>query len=131
MTTHREAYLAKCSEREKLLRWKLKEAKQVLRKYKFAQNRKREIYPFPLTEAQIIYIRKMISESKTLICTYRHELNRIKGMDRVVVPKRTFIDNYCGISTKCTRCKCGRLVPDFKNYCSDCGRHILWERVTK
>ena len=105
MTSHREAYLAKCSEREKLLRWKLKEAKQVLRKYKFGLNREPKLYP--LTQGQIQYDLKVICETKIAISIYRHELNRIKGMNRVVVPKRIFIDNYCGITTKCTRCNCG------------------------
>ena len=71
----------------------------------------------------------MLRQAKIRLTAYRHALNRLKGMDRVVVPKRIFIDNYCGISTKCTRCKCGRLIPHFENYCSDCGRRILWEKV--
>lgn len=125
MTPKREAYLAKCSDREKLLRWKLKEAKQVLRKYKFAQNRKREIYPFPLTEAQIVYIKKMVYESKTLINVYRHELARLKGMDRVAMPivvvTGDYLEGYCDY--------CGGVISEHDHdYCPCCGRRILWEK---
>lgn len=119
MTPEREKYLAECSEREKELRLNINKAKLNLSIFKMAVTK----------QGMLPILKKSIKSTKCKLVAYRHELHRLKGMNNVVVPKRIFIDNYCGISTKCTRCKCGRLVPDFKNYCSDCGRHILWEKV--
>lgn len=121
MTPQREQYLAKCSDIEKLLRWKLKKAKQVLLVYKFGLNREPKLYP--LTQGQIQYDLKVIREIKISISSYRHELNRLKGWDRGVVPKPV------GYKELEWYCKCGEEVSDFDTYCSYCGKRLLWKKV--
>ena len=122
MTPEREKYLAKCSKKELVIRCKISEAKSNLAYYKDFLTRN-------IDDWGLMVCKQCVDKYKLELTAYRHELQRSKGMGRVVVPKRIFIDNYCGISTKCTCCKCGRLIPHFENYCSDCGRHILWEKV--
>ena len=119
MTPERKKYLAKCSKREVILRLKIKEAKQVMKAYKFGLNREHKLYP--LTKAQILYDLQIIREAKITIIAYRHELHRLKGMDSVVVPKRA--EGYIGVFV----CSCGSDV--IANYCPNCGRRILWEKV--
>ena len=126
MTPEREKYFDKCKVRELWLRGLIKTHKEAIKKAKEQLN-----YGVFDSDGQVAVCKSAMRVNKWLVASLRHELNHIKGMGRVVVPKRIFIDNYCGISTKCTCCKCGRLIPHFENYCSDCGRKILWERVTK
>ena len=71
---------------------------------------------------------KYIRKNKTILTACKHELNRLKEMDNILIPKKIFFDNYCGMHTKCTRCSCGKLIPNFENYCSECGKRILWKR---
>lgn len=122
MTPERKAYLAKCSKREKFLRRKIVEAKDVLRIYKFVLNREPKLYP--LTQGQIQYDLKVIRETKIAISIYRHELNRLKGMDRGGVPEFYHsTDVY-----HCPKCTTAIWFASDK-YCPNCGRRILWEKV--
>ena len=120
MTPEREAYLAKCSKREKFLRRKIVEAKGVLRIYKFGLNREPKLYP--LTQGQIQYALKVICETKIAISIYRHKLNRLKGWTECV-PEVVSYKEFEGV------CKCGNDVTDFDFYCSRCGRKLLWKKV--
>lgn len=121
MTPKREAYLAKCSKREKRLRFKIQEFKNDIcnEKYRLTQGGH-------LVEPDNTRCRTRIRQYKHHLSAYRHELNRLKGMDRVVVPR--FRGYNCdGIIVG--YCTCGNDVNFYEAYCSDCGRRILWERM--
>ena len=71
------------------------------------------------------------------LAAYRHELNRIKGMDRVVVPKdvQKFLYAVHDFGTGygigfIGVCKCGAELNNVDcKYCPNCGKRILWEKV--
>ena len=68
----------------------------------------------------------MIRFGKVRLAAYRHELNRLKGMDRVVVPSDAYTREYLGNGV----CVCGyELHKKRHNYCPRCGRRVLWEKV--
>lgn len=71
----------------------------------------------------------MVKQYKVIISALYHELARLKGMDRVVVPKVTYVGK-CNdtFMQRVERCTCGeRLIGE--NYCPECGRRILREKV--
>ena len=111
MTPKREKYLAKCGKLEmKYRKWiqdtkeRIKEAKERL-----------------TIECDVEWEKSIMRSHKVYLGWYKHELNRLKGMDRVVVPKRGCF------------CKCGRDLYGAKmlgsKYCDECGRKLLWEKV--
>lgn len=118
MTPERKAYLAKCSKRKKYLRVFIKESKIEIRKLKS-----------DLMGAHI-YSRNvdllLIRHNKIKLNAYRHELARLKGMDRVVEPSNAYIDAY---GYKGGLCQCGKHIIDAYDYCPWCGRRLLWEKV--
>ena len=84
-----------------------------------------------------------VNETKLIIQALRHELQRLKGMDRVVVPKQTkhevlpkTTSRPAIMSKPYFVCKCGDTVGFMMGnewqkatYCTHCGRRILWEKV--
>lgn len=113
MTPAREAYLMKCSKREKELRFNINQAKINLAVFKMAV----------IKQGMLPILKNSIKSTKCRLVAYRHELHRLKGMDRVAVPRRA--EGYIGVFV----CKCGSDV--IANYCPNCGRRILWDRVMK
>ena len=120
MTPKREAYLAKCSEWEVEVRNRIRLYKQQIRLVK-------ESLKYGYDDK---WYRHCLRKHKRYLMMYRHELARLKGMDKVVVPipikagRETFPDqSYI--------CKCLKYLGWVKdiNYCPSCGRSILWEKV--
>lgn len=122
MTPEREKYLAKCSKRELVLRHWIKVEKGNITRYKFGLN-----YDKTFTDDDIEYCLSSIRFHKDRINCYRHELQRIKGMDRVVVPR--FIEKHWAGDLIFGRCACGDNVSSAEPYCMRCGRRFLWEKV--
>ena len=120
MTPEREAYWEKCSLKERTLRALINDEKCAIKvlknNFKYPEN-----YNF-----NVLLI--MISQCKVRLSTYRHELARLKGMDRVVVPREVTIPPNTDLKQGC--CICDQDVYDALNsYCPKCGRRILWEKV--
>lgn len=115
MTPEREKYLAKCSKRELVLRHWIELQNVNIKAYKadFKKNP---------TKA-----RRLLQTMKYELVVYRHELARLKGMDRVTYPRRIMLNNgdYIVGLWRCSSCSDGLCEGD--NYCTDCGRKILWE----
>lgn len=128
MTPKRKEYLAKCSEREKEIRmlikyykYELKKAKAVCSSYDLKKIGRK---PFGYR----VHI-GTVEQCKVIISALYHELARFKGMDRVVVPRAVTIPPNTDL--KQGDCICGREVYDaLDNYCPNCGRKILWKKVT-
>lgn len=132
MNRKRMVYLAKCSKREKFLRSEINACKRSI---KFAKQFWREslaevLMGIATPDEREALIRNRIRDLKWQLSAYRHELARLKGMDKVVVPipikagRETFPDqSYI--------CKCLKYLGWVKdiNYCPKCGRRILWEKV--
>lgn len=116
MTPERKKYLAKCSEKEKMLRRRIEVRKDFIVSNKFKLNNNKR-----LEKCERDWYLMQIKDHKFNLTLYRHELHRLKGMDSVVVPKRA--EGYIGVFV----CSCGSDV--IANYCPNCGRRILWEKV--
>lgn len=95
MTPKREKYLAKCGKLEmKYRKWiqdtkeRIKEAKERL-----------------TIECDVEWEKSIMRSHKVYLGWYKHELNRLKGMDRVVVPREVryelTVEGYTGY------CCCG------------------------
>jgi hypothetical protein len=121
MTPEREAYLAKCGNNEKTLRAVLDSQKQGVKTYKHILNN-----DSLMSKAEIEYVLDSLRNYKRGVSFYRHELNRIKGMDRVVIPSEQYDRRFETYNWYCT--KCDSEISVFENYCSECGRRILWGR---
>lgn len=134
MTPKREKYLNTCSQQEARIRGllkyhkhKLKEAKAVCNAYNLQAN-DRKVFSYLLATGHILH-------HKTIVSNLRHELNRLKGMDRVVVPRDvtfdSFVKGYCQEGFGLVGvCSCGKHLVRYKhNYCPDCGCRILWNKV--
>ena len=120
MTPEREAYLAKCGKLEKKYREWIAKTKETIKDAKENLNR---------VGVDVEWEKHILRSHKIYLGWYRHELNRLKGMDRVVVPKVTYVSK-CNdtFMQRLERCTCGeRLIGE--NYCPGCGRKILWEKV--
>lgn len=115
MTPEREKYLANCGKRERVLRAHIDLYKKAIK------NCKAE-----LLESIVTNSFNLIPGYKIQLSAYRHELNRLKGMDRVVVPRKAYIGFY---GDKGGLCKCEKHITDVHKYCPKCGRKILWEKV--
>lgn len=111
MTPERKAYLAKCSE------WEI-EVRNRIRLYKQQIRLAKESLKYGYDDK---WYRHCLRKHKHYLMMYRHELHRLKGMDRVAVPRRA--EGYIGVFV----CKCGSDV--IANYCPNCGRRILWDKV--
>ena len=128
MTPERERYLAKCNKREKYLRKKIADCKLLIKLLKYA------IY-INLGAPYYYNSHQCLREKKYEYSAYRHELARLKGMDRVVVPREAryelILEGYTGY------CYCGNfLMENCLNkkaniHCDKCGRRILWKKVSE
>lgn len=129
MTLKREMYLDTCSPKELRIRGliryhkhKLKEAKAVCNSYNLQAN-SRKAFSYLLATGHILH-------HKTIVSNLRHELNRLKGMDRVVVPKVTYyLRNNGAFVQRANRCLCGERLAGGEWYCPNCGRKILWDKM--
>ena len=117
MTPERKAYLAKCGKREAWIRTKMFQAKSEIALCKAILNYRNKV-------DDISKWKTRLEMWKIEFTAYRHELARLKGMDRVVVPKRILISTWSGI--KFSYCKCGKSIKSLEKYCKNCGRRILW-----
>ena len=81
------------------------------------------------TDDDIEYCLSSIRFHKDRINCYRHELARLKGMDRVVVigDDEPFVNTLT--CAEYWTCKCGAGIYGSDRYCSNCGKRILWEKV--
>jgi hypothetical protein len=71
----------------------------------------------------------LIRHNKIQLNAYRHELQRLKGMDRVVVPRVSYTSERSGqFLVRHEHCCCGNKLFG-EVYCPECGRRILWEKV--
>lgn len=118
MTPERYKYLSKCSDRELKLRNLIGSSKYYLKVCK------EDLNNFPGWD----FLKAKVKQEKINLIALRNELNRLKGMDRVVVLRGVVIP--LGTDLKQGYCICGRDVYDaLDNYCPNCGRRILWEKV--
>ena len=142
MTPKRKKYLKRCSEREKYIREEIQIYKKSVKHWKhylnvelpkiLAKGEKPNLYDTPEE------VRQAITHQTFQMKTYRHELNRLKGADRVVVPVLEYMEEDEGdgiiAQVDAWRCpKCGTFVGGYcwetSTYCMQCGRRILWEKV--
>ena len=128
MTLERNAYLAKCSEWELEVRNWIKIQKQQLQ---LAKQGLRYGYDDE-------YYRHCLRKRKGYLMMYRHELNRLKGMNNVVVPRQVRMAAYparhgFGFGYECVAiglCACGAPLRDDEcKYCQRCGKRVLWGKV--
>jgi hypothetical protein len=89
MTPERAAYLAKCSNREKSIRMILKTQQRALKQYK-------ELLTHGYADDED-YCYFKIALYKISIQALHRELQHLKGMDRVVVPRRPILARWSGI----------------------------------
>ena len=127
MTPEREDYLNKCSNRESLLRAFITDEENNIRRFKNSLNNLQGMF-----SRNIDLI--MIRHSKVRLAAYRHELQRLKGMNNVVVPRNVTFEEYA--HTRIGYCRCGAVVIQggiierfYDICCRKCGRRILWEKV--
>lgn len=117
MTPQREQYLAKCSNREKYLRKEIKDYKREIRVIKSSLQAGCDI------ELNL----SCLKFRKLWLTMARHELHRLKGMDRVVVPKISYSSDD-DFSVPIFECSCGMILCG-TSCCERCGKRILWEKV--
>ena len=126
MTPERAEYLKGISKEEKVLRHLIKFYKYRLSYNKQQLNNTKSL-TFNSTRKCLSYVLTVrdVYENKLILKTLKASLNRLKGMDRVVRVKRhCWID---GVNCLVANCKCGHSIFYYSNYCSNCGRRILWE----
>ena len=121
MTPKREAYLEKCSNREMWLRSAIVATKRDISYQKQRITLTNDEWMATGAKCELWY-------KKQLLMTLRHELQRLKGMDRVVVPKVVHILVDGG---KVVQCRCRYWLRQFQglDYCPKCGRRIIREKV--
>ena len=127
MTPERKAYLAKCSKREEWIREMIYHAEKDIVLCKAMLNPEYQIPDLNSWKSRL-------KRCKFELMAYRRELNRIKGMERVVVPRQVMIfassnENF-NVGDMLGRCKCGQNLDSvLTKFCPNCRRRILWEKV--
>ena len=118
MTPERYKYLSKCSDRELKIRNLIGSSKYYLKACKDDLNH------FPGWG----FLKAKVKQEKINLIALRNELNRLKGMDKVVVvgDDEPFVNTLTG--AEYWTCKCGTGIYVTDNYCSNCGKRILWRR---
>lgn len=126
MTPQRQAYLAKCSRKEFVIRKNIAEYKSEIKVIK-KNLAKSDDVEFDLG---------LLHWRKFHLMLFKHELARLKGVDNVVVPKFRFAVNeiicrrYTGKKSYYGYCGCGKSVNSSDDkFCCKCGRKLLWEKV--
>ena len=122
MTPEREAYLAKCGDKEVWLRSAIRATKRDISYQKQRISNANEEWIATGAKCELW-------NEKQLLMTLRHELQRIKGMDRVVIPSEQYDRRFETYNWYCT--KCDSEISVFENYCPTCGRKILWKKVSE
>lgn len=127
VTLEREKYFDKCSAKELKIRKEINWCKQHIKMAKEILN---------LSEDDMVKFASLntIRSFKSRLTIYKHELARIKNIERVAVPRRTqkviFRIHEDFQLSKTGLCKCGeRLTEILHIHCPKCGRRILWEKV--
>ena len=62
------------------------------------------------------WLGEQIRKHKTILTACKHELNRNKGIESVVIPKNM-------------KCKCGCCLFVDWEYCPSCGKRIFWRNI--
>ena len=123
MTPEREDYLNNCSNREKMLRAFIADVKLGIKRCKKSLNDPKENFG---RSVDLI----MIRVGKVRLNAYRNELQRLNGMDRVVVPYEVMRFGFeANIPRVSYNCECFEPIDRKHKYCPNCGRRILWEKV--
>ena len=130
MTPERKAYLAKCKWKERYIRDKIAQEKGYIKHNKQILNSVDLKGAYDCFAFEIDWLYHEIKYRKYKLTVLRHELARLKGMDRLVVPIEFELDNGWFIYQS-YQCRCGENlgINQSVNYCPNCGRHILWEKV--
>lgn len=125
MTPERKEYLAKHTGREAIIRHLIRVCELEIKDCKITcSNYDLKTLGYKPFGYRIHITR--IKETKIMLCSLRRELARLKGMDRVVVPRDAYTRKYLEAGT----CACGfELDKKHHNYCPKCGRRILWKKV--
>ena len=121
MTPQREAYLAKCSDKEKILRHRISGYLFEIQREKYILNTEGGLVDMDRYKSKL-----RIKRYKYHLNAYRHELSKVKGMDKAVAPRKAYIGAW---GDKGGLCKCGKHITDVYNYCPWCGKRLLWEKV--
>ena len=127
MTPKRKTYMASCSKREAWIRTKMFQAKSEIALCKAILNYRHKV-------DDISKWKTRLDMWKIEFTAYQHELHRLKGIDRVVVPREVQINmeivGIAMINVATGICKCGERLESLGHvYCPVCGRKILWEKV--
>lgn len=124
MTPEREKYLACITSRERVIRHAIRMAALSLRETKEWWTKHKTDRP-----NKIRGYKKTVKRQKLTLMACKRELARLKGMDRVVVP-RVIYSSTCNFIFKRYECKkCGEWINKTELYCSNCGRKILWNKT--
>lgn len=134
MTPERKAYLAKCKWKERYIRDKIAQEKGYIKHNKQILNSVNLKGAYDCFAFEIDWLYHEIKYRKYKLTVLRHELARLKGMDRVVVPQyKKYDSRYC---CNVGWCRCGEFLKQINvlgvainEYCPNCGRHVLWEKV--
>jgi len=124
VTPERKAYLAGISGREKTIRSAIRLARLSLREVKKWWTSHKFVKPNKIRGYKTAFKRQ-----KLILMAYKRELARLKGMDRVIRVKDTYMDCY---GDTCFECKCGNEVDiGYYDYCYRCGRRLLIEEINE
>jgi hypothetical protein len=124
MTPRRKAYFEKCSDKEKTIRLLIKSTKREIKKRKEFLNGG---YDDGDDESDYHYFK--IAINKVALQALRHELQRLKGMDRVVVPYELMRFGFkANVPRVSYNCECFEPIYRKYKYCPKCGRRIMWRR---
>ena len=123
MTSERVAYLAKCSNRELWLRSEIRNIEIDICWQKQRISNANEEWIATGAKCELWH-------KKQLLMTLRHEVARLKGMDRVVEPYEVMRFGFGANVPKVSyNCECFEPIDRKHKYCPNCGRRILWEKV--
>lgn len=120
MTPEREKYFTSITSRERVIRHAIRMAALSLRETKEWWTKHKTNRP-----NKIRGYKKTVKRQKLTLMACKRELAKLKGMDRVVAPKEIRYRVY----DKYGKCSCGVWVYSKCDFCPNCGRRILWEKV--
>lgn len=104
MTPEREAYLAKCKWKERYIRDKIAQEKGYIKHNKQILNSVNLDEAYDCFAFEIDYLHYEIKYRKYKLTVLRHELQRLKGMDRVVIPSERYNRRFGTHHWYCTKC---------------------------
>jgi len=127
MTPERAVYLSTISKKERLIRNDIEFTRQQIKTYKHEL--------CSLAEQNIDgrgqIIARWLKGVTIRLSAYRYELNRLKGMNRMVEPEIVPLPPNPKGQKNVTVCKkCGtKLIGPLAIHCPGCGRYIMWWRL--